>query len=100
MNLMFLDSHAVPIHFFPPPVLSILAGRTPDPGSKQMTPRGQSPVVFFKIGTFCGTFLVLSIARVYIYVGLRRRSGNISLDLSLFVLFYKTNLMNKIKFND
>ena len=33
-------------------------------------------------------------------VGLRKRSGNISVDLSLFVLLYNTNFMNKLKFND
>ena len=31
---------------------------------------------------------------------LRRKSGNIYVDLSLFVLLYNTNFMNKLKFND
>ena len=30
----------------------------------------------------------------------RRRGGNISINLSLFVLLYNTNVMNKLKFND
>ena len=51
------------------------------------------------------TFLALDIARAYMYeysisVGLRRRSRNISVDLSLFVLLYNTDFMNKLKFND
>ena len=63
----------------------------------------QSPVVFFKIGTFCWPFLALSIARALMYsisVGLRRRGGTISVDLSLFVLLYNANFINKLKFND
>ena len=35
-----------------------------------------------------------------ISVGLRRRGGNISVNLSLFVLLYYTNFKYKLKFND
>ena len=31
---------------------------------------------------------------------MKRRDGTISVDLYLFVLFYNTNFMNKLKFND
>ena len=41
------------------------------------------------------TFLALGIARAHISVGLRRRGGKLSVYLSLFVLFYHTNFMNK-----
>ena len=37
-------------------------------------------------------------ALAHITVGLRRRGGNISEDLSLFVLLYNTNFMNKLKY--
>ena len=37
---------------------------------------------------------------VHISVGLRRREGNISVDLSLSVSLYNTKIMNKLKFND
>ena len=37
---------------------------------------------------------------VHISVGLRRRGGNISVDLSLSVSLYNTKIMNKLKFND
>ena len=40
------------------------------------------------------------VMRIYISIGLRRRGGNISVDLSLFVLLYNTHFMNKPKFND
>ena len=53
----------------------------------------QSTGFFFKIGTFS------SALHVRTYVGLRRWGGNISVDLSLFVLLYKTNFMNKQKTN-
>ena len=39
-------------------------------------------------------------ARAHISVALRRRGGNISVDLSLFVLLYNSNFMNKPKFKD
>ena len=32
--------------------------------------------------------------------GVRRRGGTISVDLSLIVLVYYINFMNKLKFND
>ena len=38
--------------------------------------------------------------RIYASDGLKRRGGNISVDLSLFVLLYFTNLMKILKFND
>ena len=45
---------------------------------------GQSPVVFFKVGTFCSPFSALGIARAHIEVYLRRRGCYIFEDLSLF----------------
>ena len=39
-------------------------------------------------------------ARAHISVGLGRRGGNISVDLSLFVLLYNTNFMTNLKFNN
>ena len=42
----------------------------------------------------------LGIARAHFSVGIERRGGNISVDLPLFVLLYKTNFINKLKFND
>ena len=47
---------------------------------------------------FPDLLLPLGIARVHILVCLRKRGGNISVDLSLFVLFYKNNFINQ--FND
>ena len=38
-------------------------------------------------------------AYVHIYVGARRKDGNISVDFTFFVLLYNSNFMNKIKFN-
>ena len=45
------------------------------------------------------TFFALGIAHGITSVGLRRRGENISVDLSLFVLFYNTDFMNKLKLN-
>ena len=39
-------------------------------------------------------------ARAHVSVGLRRRGGNISVDLSLLVLLYNANFMNKPKCKD
>ena len=44
-----------------------------------------------KVETFCSPFLSL---------GLRRRGGQMSVDLSLFVILYTTNFINKLKVND
>ena len=44
--------------------------------------------------------LALGIAHAHISVCLEKRGGNISVDLSLFVLLSNTNCMNKLKFND
>ena len=38
-------------------------------------------------------------SHAHISVGLRRRGGNISVDLSLLVLLYNANFMRKIKYN-
>ena len=52
---------------------------------------------------FANPFLALGIvhnAHALISVGLRRRGGNISADLSLvFLLYINTNFMNKLKIN-
>ena len=53
-----------------------------------------------KLEPFADPLLALCIARSHVSVGLRRRGGNISVDLSLFVLLYNTNFMNKLKFNN
>ena len=39
-------------------------------------------------------------AHIYYISWFKEEGGNISADLSLFVLLYNTNLMSKIKFND
>ena len=61
---------------------------------------GQITVVFIKIWTFCRLFLSLGIAPAHIKCSLRRRGGNIFVDLSLFVLLYDINFMNKLKFKN
>ena len=48
----------------------------------------------------CWYFFTLGIAGAHVSDGLRRRGGNISVDLSLFALLYNTNVKNKLKFND
>ena len=50
-----------------------------------------------KLEPFADPLLALCIARSHVSVGLRRRGGNISVDLSLFVLLYNTTLMNTLK---
>ena len=49
---------------------------------------------------FADLFSALGIARAHILVDLGRRGGNISVDLSLFVLLYNANAMSKLKFKD
>ena len=44
--------------------------------------------------------MALGIACAHLLGGLGRRGGNISVDLSLVVLLYNTNFLNKLKFND
>ena len=63
---------------------------------------GQSPIVLFKIGTFCKPFLALGIAHAqsHISVGLRRWGGNISVKSFCLFYTYNTNFMNKLLFND
>ena len=58
---------------------------------REITSRwGKALSSFYLIGTFCWSFLALWHCKcAYIY----------SVDLSLFVLLYNTNFMNKIKFN-
>ena len=49
------------------------------------------------------TFFALGNAQCAMHMGISvglRRGGNISVDLSLFVLPYDTYFMNKLKFND
>ena len=41
-------------------------------------------------------FMVFGIGSEHISVGLGRLGGNISADLSLFVILYNTNFMNKL----
>ena len=53
---------------------------------------------------FCDLFLLLALRKhmrsAYMIGGVRRRGGTISVDLSLIVLVYNINFMNKLKFND
>ena len=53
-----------------------------------------------KLEPFADPLLALCIARSHVSVGLRRRGGNISVDLSLFVLLYNSNFTKKLKCND
>ena len=53
-----------------------------------------------KFELFADLFFTLGIVCAHIQGSLRRRGGNIYVDLSLFVLLYNTNFMNKLKFND
>ena len=50
-----------------------------------------------KLEFFCCPFWL---SALHVQVGLRKRGGNISVDLSLFGLLYNTNFTNKLKFND
>ena len=63
---------------------------------------GQSTAVFFKILSFANLFLGSLHCTCVVHVQglLRRRDGNISIDLSLLVLLHNTNFMNKLKFNE
>ena len=49
---------------------------------------------------FADLFWLSEIAHAHIYGGVWRRGGTISVDLSLFVLLYNTNFMNKLIFYD
>ena len=44
--------------------------------------------------------MALGIAHALIEISLMRRGGNVSVDLSSFVLLYNKNFMNELKFND
>ena len=69
-------------------------------GHRVITPRGAKPCCLLKNWHLLLIFIAPGIALLYIKVGFRRRGGNISVDLSLFVSLYNTNFMNKLKFND
>ena len=62
--------------------------------------RGAKACRLLKDGTFWWPFFALGNARAQISVGLRKRDGNISVDLSLFDKLYITIFMNKLKFID
>ena len=44
--------------------------------------------------------MALGIAHAHIEISLMRRGGNVSVDLSSFVLLYNKNFTNELKFND
>ena len=63
-----------------------------------------SPIVFFKIVSFCRPLLALGITRAHILVsvGLRKWGRNISVNLPWFVLLYYAyaRFITNLKFND